>query len=89
MAGNENSIRVSIRLPWSNTIEIPVRGIYRGHPHHEWTNLELLDSYVDLEPLYDWLDKHAKGHADVEWQKVENGSGREINLSPEFRVETL
>lgn len=82
------AIRVTISLPWSNTIEIPVRGLYFGHPQHEWTNVELVDGYDQLNGLVSWLNRHTKGR-EATWEWGVDGEQTELNLSEEFVVQEL
>lgn len=76
--------RATIRTPWSNTIEIPVDGVWHDYPDRGWTNIELLTDYESMDGLIEWLDVQTEtGRA--EWNR-EGGRKWEINLSSEFTV---
>ncbi|QIG57993.1 hypothetical protein SEA_PAULODIABOLI_309 [Microbacterium phage PauloDiaboli] len=81
------NLNVTIRTPWSNTIEIPVQGVYFGYPKHEWTNIELDPEYESMAGLHEWLDVQTESHR-ATWQ-TEGGRDWDIQLSPEFEVKEL
>jgi hypothetical protein len=62
-----------------------VRGLYFGHPRHEWTNIELPEDYPSFEGLHEWLDVQCEGGR-ASWEKESNRVW-DISLSPEFEVE--
>lgn len=82
------TLQVTISLPWSNVIDIPVKGLYFGHPNHEWTNIELVENYDQLGGLVSWLNRHTKGR-EATWEWGVEGEKTEINLSEEFTVKEI